>query len=179
MTINVMIMQGVSGSGKSTYAQNVRTACNANAETCWIVSADDYFVDDEGRYNFDPSKLGAAHATCFARFLELLDYSKAVDTTRHMTVIVDNTNSTAVEIAPYMAAAAATAVDSKHAVATTIVRVPCPSAVALSRTTHGTPLKAIYRQAANIEDFDKPGGNPFGWHVEQAIPSRCGPRNPA
>lgn len=176
MTINVIIMQGVSGSGKSTYARNVQRSRNASAETCWIVSADDYFVDSEGRYNFDPSKLGEAHATCFARVLDLLRMAGDVDPARSMCIIVDNTNSTAIEIAPYMAAAAASKLDTGHEVFTTIVRVRCPIDLALSRTTHGTPLRSIRQQTANIEDFDKPGGNPFGWKVVPADATHLGPR---
>ena len=49
------IVRGLSGSGKTTIAHNL---------THNVFSADDYFTTHAGDYNFDPSKLGDAHADC-------------------------------------------------------------------------------------------------------------------
>ena len=64
-----------------------------------IVGADDFFEGSEG-YRFDKTKLAEAHGQCFRRFIDFLDVD--VD-----LVIVDNTNTTTEEIAPYMLGASA------------------------------------------------------------------------
>lgn len=156
----VFILQGVSGSGKSTWAQARLASASERGVVCKLVSADSFFLDEQGEYRFDGRKLPQAHGRCFADFL--LSLGTIAD-----EIIVDNTNSTAVEIAPYMAAVAAE--NSKYeqpTVNATVMRFGLTDLdVAARRNTHGTPLVAIERQAANIIAFDKPGGNPFGWTV--------------
>jgi len=73
----VIILRCYSGSGKSTFAKQI----NSNFKT---VSADNYFYDDHGNYNFDPTKLGDAHADCKRKFEKFLEVGE--------NVIVDNTN---------------------------------------------------------------------------------------
>lgn len=58
-----VIIRGVAGSTKSTFALYL-TADYSNLICC----ADDFFTDKSGKYNFDSSKLGAAHAACKAKF---------------------------------------------------------------------------------------------------------------
>lgn len=96
----VIVLQGASGAGKSTYAARLVKDAIAADKTFTIVSADDFFITPTRQYLFDPSRLSEAHGTCFARFLQAL-------TQRIDVVIVDNTNTTAVEIAPYMLATSA------------------------------------------------------------------------
>ena len=50
------------------------------------VSADDYFRDEHGNYNFIPEKIGEAHAQCRERFMEALKEPEA------KTIVVNNTN---------------------------------------------------------------------------------------
>jgi predicted kinase len=59
------ILKGTSSSGKSTFA-------NLIAYPCCIITADDYFYDKEGNYNFDATKLSHAHAACRDKFDEAL-----------------------------------------------------------------------------------------------------------
>lgn len=92
----VIVVSGISGSGKSTYAHTL----TANGGV--ILSADDYFTGYDTRpYSFDSTLLGKAHAMCFKLYVEQLQHALSED----RLVIVDNTNTTAVEIAPYMLAA--------------------------------------------------------------------------
>jgi len=74
----VIVMQGLSGSGKTTWA-------NTNFPNATVVSADSYFTRS-GKYEFDPKQLGRAHARCLSRFIRALDRG---DT----TIVVDNTNT--------------------------------------------------------------------------------------
>ena len=51
----LILFRGLPGSGKSSLAESL----------CDIVySADQFFEDSEGNYNFDPTKLKEAHASC-------------------------------------------------------------------------------------------------------------------
>ena len=53
----LVLLRGLPGSGKSSFAKHM-----------WsdfvICEADQFFYDPEGNYNFDPSKLRAAHKYC-------------------------------------------------------------------------------------------------------------------
>ena len=77
----VILIRGVSGCGKSTIC-NILTKHRGMVS----VSADDYFVDNRGNYNFDATQLHLAHADCQIRFLDFLN-EPTVD-----VIIVDNTN---------------------------------------------------------------------------------------
>jgi GTPase SAR1 family protein len=98
----VIILSGISGSGKSTLARKLCAQENEETEGQGqpaIVSADDYFTKG-GVYTFDPSKLSEAHGECFFNFIGHM---------RHLStlVVVDNTNTTEAEIAPYVLGAQA------------------------------------------------------------------------
>jgi len=50
------IIRGVSGAGKSTFADSI---CDV------VLSADNYYYDEFGDYKFDPAKLNEVHKLCF------------------------------------------------------------------------------------------------------------------
>ncbi len=129
MTIHrVVILRGIPGAGKSTYAKKLR----APTGVVEIVSADDYFSRDDGVYRFVAHQLPAAHARCLLAFHEAIRDGVAL-------VVVDNTNVTAVEIAPYYALALAYDYECE------IVTIPCHPHTAHGRCVHGVPLGAIYK----------------------------------
>lgn len=134
----VTILCGIPGAGKST----LRAHTYAGVPVC---SADDYFVED-GVYRFDPSKLPAAHAACLRRFVYLLT-ERQEDIT---DIVVDNTNTTVAEIAPYAALALA------YGYTLDIVTVECDPEVAFTRQTHGVPLAAIQAMAKRLSARDLP-----------------------
>jgi len=80
---NIIILRSVSGSGKSHMA-NILCQKVGYYQVC----ADDYFYDEDGNYNFDPSKLRDAHDHCKKRFMSMLMCEGGVD-----TIIVANTNT--------------------------------------------------------------------------------------
>ncbi len=75
------ILRGLPGSGKSTLAKLLSDL----SPLFTICSADDYFIDEEGNYKFDPTKLPVAHAVCKSRAFCALESHVPV-------VIIDNTN---------------------------------------------------------------------------------------
>ena len=88
----LVIMRGVSGSGKSTMARKI-----AEERGGVIFSTDDYF-EREGRYEFDPKMLPSYHAKNQAR-------AEAAMARGVSPIIIDNTNTQAWEMKPYVEAA--------------------------------------------------------------------------
>ncbi len=128
----VWIMQGVSGAGKTHHTP----------WSAYIVSADYYFMRGT-EYQFDASKLGEAHGECLRCFTEAVLRGQEL-------IVVDNTNTTPVEVAPYYALALAYGYD------VVIKYIPCSDLkLAAERNRHGVPLKTIEQQAKRIENFAK------------------------
>jgi predicted kinase len=85
------LVRGLPGSGKSTYARQLATLGTEHLE------ADMFFVDDDGNYTFNPSRLHAAHEWCLVATTAFFS--------RGTSVIVSNTFTTMKEMRPYLAVA--------------------------------------------------------------------------
>lgn len=84
------ILRGLPGSGKSSLAELLRDSVDeAMFPLPDILSADNYFVDKDGNYNFDISRIGEAHDWCYQQFVASISDYKAFYSG---FVIVDNTN---------------------------------------------------------------------------------------
>ena len=129
--MKVVIMQGASGSGKSTYIKDK----HSDAVIC---SADHFFMED-GEYKFDPELLGAAHKACMYKFIQACQSGESV-------VVVDNTNTTRVEMAPYVSVAAAFGAEVE------IVRCEASAEECADRNTHGVPAGACEAMVKRIQD---------------------------
>lgn len=84
----LVVLSGLPGFGKSTYARNFVEAFTTTNEgaTTKICSADDFHINKEtGEYEFDPTKTAQAHSWCKSEVLKAV--ADGVD-----LVIVDNTN---------------------------------------------------------------------------------------
>lgn len=85
----VIIVRGVSGSGKSRYAQTIKS----KNDPCIVCSTDHYFErrarltggDELIEYKFDPLKLAENHQACMNFFLGTLRHGCPL-------IVVDNTN---------------------------------------------------------------------------------------
>jgi len=60
---DLILLRGLPGSGKSTLGEVILKTYGLN-NTNDVLSADDFFVDEKGNYNFDFSKLKEAHNSC-------------------------------------------------------------------------------------------------------------------
>lgn len=151
--MRVFIMRGVSGSGKSTLTKEIGNQLDGIE----VVSADHYFqlpridVPDRSNdflwrvppasdapYDFDPAELGYAHAYSMRAFIAALEDGD--------DVVVDNTNTSAVEIAPYLLVA------QSYRAEIVIIHVKCDVATAIARAAHGAPSHVIEAMAARLEE---------------------------
>jgi len=91
--MKLILMRGVSGSGKSTLARELASRHEGSV----ILSTDDYFMV-EGQYVFDPKMIGLNHSRNQERAREKMQEKTPC-------VIIDNTNTQAWEMKPYVLAA--------------------------------------------------------------------------
>jgi predicted kinase len=156
-TKKMVIFRGPSGCGKSTTAKRLFALQDAV-----VVSADDFWYDDDGNYNFDRERLSEAHAACRRRAQEALDKGVAI-------VAVDNTNMRWWEFLPYIDMARAAGYDVE------LFNVWDPRDLALyaERNTKGLLLVDIIRQASNFQRWDKvdSGYNAMKahWFIDEAL----------
>jgi len=132
--MKVTILCGVSGSGKSTYIEN-------HLPDASVVSADNFFMRDDGDYLFDPTRLGEAHGTCLRQFVMFLTADLwDPDHYEPKNLVVDNTNTTVMEVAPYAQLAIAYGYELE------IIILEAEPGMAHSRNTHGVPLTGVMGQ---------------------------------
>ena len=151
----VVILSGVSGSGKSTTARKLWNELEPGTY-CRVVSADDFFMV-EGVYKFDPTKLSEAHGKCFRDFIAELQ-PNAVGKYNHDLVVVDNTNTTSEEIAPYILGAQAFGWEVEI-----LTSLPHPTtnwadyyAMCAARNAHGVGFDTIKAQHKRIVNRSLP-----------------------
>lgn len=119
----IYVYSGLPGAGKSSL---IKQRHHVRTPTC---SSDHWFTKN-GVYTFVPAEIGEAHAACLRKFVGL------VIETPH-DIVVDNTNTSTAEIAPYAALALA------YGRKLQIVTVECDPAVAFERNVHGVTRETI------------------------------------
>ncbi len=145
MAKEVLIMRGLPGSGKTHWRKT-------NAPNAAVVSADDYHTVN-GVYDFKPEKAREAHNTCLRRFVIL-----TVPPIPHELVVVDNTNISPWEIAPYYRLAEAYGYQPR------IINCICPLKVCKKRGLHGVP-DSTYESMEHRYHYDW-DTRPKWWKVE-------------
>lgn len=75
---DLILLRGVPGSGKSTLGEVILRCVKGEIPS--ILSADNFFIDDKGNYNFDPTKLKEAHNDCLLKCVERMknEFSRIV-----------------------------------------------------------------------------------------------------
>lgn len=123
-----------------------------------VVSADMYpglyYQDGQGKLCIRVELLGQAHGACLRAAIEALQAGKSV--------VVDNTNTTVVEVAPYVALAQAFSVSD-----VALLRMNCDPEKAWARNSHGVPRDGVMGQFDRLESFEAPYHWQFvpGWKV--------------
>ncbi len=133
--MKVIILRGLPGSGKSSYVRRLR---QENVGCQVVVVSSDYFFEEEGEYNFDPSKLGEAHGKCLVCFIHEIE--RRFDR-KDFILVVDNTNVTLVEMAPYVA------ISQAYGLELHIVDCKCSITNSVKRNTHGVPESTVFKMA--------------------------------
>lgn len=136
----VIILIGIPGSGKSHFCSDKEAS---------IVSADSFFMKD-GEYQFDVSELSQAHNACMKEFISYVQDKKSL-------IIVDNTNTTIEQIAPYYSVAKA------FGYSVQLRKIVCDPVIAAKRNTHNVPYSTCKRMADQINNLKIP----FFWDVEK------------
>lgn len=133
----VIIMRGLPGSGKSHRVKQLLEKY-PGAVVC---SADHFFETDDGGYNFQPARLGEAHAACLHAFIRAVTGGADV-------VIVDNTNMQLWEIDNYtlLARLHGYDIDYIHMHGGVITREEIEQSI--KRNVHGVPAHVIEAMAA-------------------------------
>ena len=124
--IKVVILSGIPGAGKGSWVEENRDNVD------YIVSADDYFMVN-GEYKYNYQQIQEAHNSCLKKFVE---YIQHVPATAQAVIVVDNTNTTSEEIAPYYAIAKA------YGAEVALLTFTCSAEVSAARNLHGVPLKS-------------------------------------
>lgn len=125
--MSVIIMRGLPGAGKSHY---VKTLDNP------IICSADLSHTTGGVYKFDPMKKESAHDDCLKQFVNLLDQF-AYNIGR--LIVVDNTNLTAWEIAPYYRLA------QVYKQPVEIVRIHCTYEESVKYNQHQVPPEQLWK----------------------------------
>ena len=141
-----VILRGVPGAGKSTAAKQMFVEQGLAGIPVTTFSAD-YYFERSGEYQFDPSKLGAAHASCLRAFvLQLTALSAGGDG----ILVIDNTNTTVQEVDVYVKLARAFDVPFE------VVTVQCDPALAAARGLHGVPTAKVWEMHRRLMDAKIP-----------------------
>lgn len=133
----MVILRGVSGSGKSTVAEYLRDISWNNSSTS-IRTADQYFERD-GLYAFNAADLGKAHQWC-------IDHVESDMINEFGQVIVANTSTTEKELKPYLELAAkynykviSLVVENRHG----------------NQNVHGVPDETLKKQESRLRNSIK------------------------
>lgn len=121
------IIRGLPGSGKTTLAKTMTDAVH--------VEADMYFVNNEGVYQFDPSRLAQAHDWCH--------HKCALELEKGNNVVVSNTFTRLWEFKPYIEMAKKLNCDYEV--------IECKGNW---ENVHGVPQYAIERMKQRWEKYD-------------------------
>ena len=130
MNSKLILVRGISGSGKTTYAKELIK----NDPSLSHYEADMYFYQN-GEYKFNPAKLKDAHAWCKAQ--------TEIDLLCGKSVIVSNTFTQKWEIQPYIE------LGKKYG-----VEVIINKAIGNYKHIHDVPDEALERMRSRWEDLD-------------------------
>ncbi len=94
----IIILRSVPGSGKSTFAEFLKSLGGIWGPGAIVICcADDFFTDAEGNYNFDTTKLFLAHTKCQEKFKDAIDIMNR----QARVIIVANTNTREKDVNQY------------------------------------------------------------------------------
>jgi len=90
---DLILLRGIPGSGKSTLGEAILYS-PSSTNTNNVLSADDFFIDENGNYNFNPEKIKEAHNQCQLKCAERMKLQLS-------KIVVANTFTQDWEMTPY------------------------------------------------------------------------------
>lgn len=138
--MRVYVMRGIPGSGKTMWTAKYTKDALLRGEQVVVCSADHYHTNDRGNYVWKPEKVQDAHNACFGKFFDIVRSPLS----QPHTLIVDNTNIHAWEVAPYYRMAEF----FLHHVE--IVRVNIDPMIAAQRNVHGVPARKVFEMYSSL-----------------------------
>lgn len=133
--MKLLLVRGVPGSGKSTYAKQWAEENNAVHVEAYM-----YFVQPSGRYAFDPKQIGAAHDWCQLKAAKALEEGH--------NCVVSNTFVKRWELEPYFKMAKVLGAE--------ISLYVCRGHWL---NVHGVPQHVLDRMAQNFEEWESSHDN--------------------
>ena len=131
----LIVLRGLPGSGKSTLVETLQGA--------WVASADNFFVNEAGKYVFDGKMIGKAHEWAQSEARKMMEQSLS-------PVIVDNTNVSSWEAKAYVEFGVSLGYEVEILTPETPWRFD-PIELA-RRNRHGVPETAIRRMLQRWDD---------------------------
>ena len=145
MIKKMVFTRGLPGSGKSTYAYELK---DKHHDSCFICSTDQYWERPDGIYDFNFELLGQSHRWNQQRVQELVDTE--IDSEYDTIIVVDNTNTTFQEMKPYIKMALAAGFELEFVIPQTDWKWDAEEC--FKRTVHGVPYATILKMLARFED---------------------------
>jgi len=141
----LLILQGLPGSGKSTWTKACQEDFKEEGKKAIIASADSYFESEiDGTYKFFPEGLGEAHRQCRAKTYD------ALRDERTDIIFVDNTNLSLWEVDTYYH------MGKEVGARMCLIRFDCSLETALARNTHRVPQETMERMEKKLQAFQLP-----------------------
>ena len=147
----LVILRGVSGSGKTTYVNRLIKKAHGLCKilSSQVCSADYYFERPDKVYDFNPKLLPNAHAWCLKQVkLAMEDFDAVSFTGDTDLIIVDNTNICHWQYQKYIELA------KERGYKVKIICIPFRKEDALlyaTRNLHGVPLSSIKKMMDQFE----------------------------
>jgi len=150
----MFVMRGLPGSGKSFLVKKIVRAYGA--ENVAVCSADDYFVQSDGTYEWDQSRLKDAHEACQEK-------SRSAAQSGTPVVVIDNTHVQYWEMTPYFQAARANGYRVIIADPKTSWRLNAK--LLAERNSHNVPQSSLEKRVRSFKKLLHVRPMYFGWFL--------------
>ena len=153
MSNYILLARGLPGSGKTSLTEMIGlpspSGIMARPVSC---SADDFFIDDDGQYIFDPKLLPDAHKECQEKARKALAAGKSV--------AVHNTFTQRWEMEPYLEMAEDLGC---RVIVISTYDGGCDDDTLAQRNTHGVPVESIATMRSRWEEDWRNGDTRPPW----------------